>query len=88
MVARPNAGHLAVARLAKKGKVGMVITQNVDNLHQDSGVPDDRVIELHGNAGYAKCLRLRPSGTRLAELEGARFWSMGSYRLAAPAAPS
>jgi NAD-dependent deacetylase len=55
--ARPNAGHLAVARLAKKGKVGVVITQNVDNLHQDSGVPDDRVIELHGNAGYAKCLR-------------------------------
>jgi NAD-dependent deacetylase len=54
--ARPNAGHLAVARLAKMGKVGVVITQNVDNLHQDSGVPDDRVIELHGNAGYAKCL--------------------------------
>jgi NAD-dependent deacetylase len=34
-----------------------VITQNVDNLHQDSGVPDDQVIELHGNASYAKCLR-------------------------------
>ena len=33
-----------------------VITQNVDNLHQDSGVPADQVIELHGNATYAKCL--------------------------------
>jgi NAD-dependent deacetylase len=33
-----------------------VITQNVDNLHQDSGVPDDKVIELHGNASYATCL--------------------------------
>jgi len=33
-----------------------VITQNVDNLHQDSGVPADRVIELHGNASYAACL--------------------------------
>jgi NAD-dependent deacetylase len=55
--ARPNAGHLVVARLVNQGKVGVVITQNVDNLHQDSGVPEDRVIELHGNAGYAKCLR-------------------------------
>jgi len=54
--ARPNAGHLAVARLISSGKAGAVITQNVDNLHQDSGVPADRVIELHGNASYATCL--------------------------------
>ena len=54
--ARPNAGHHAVARLANQGKVRVVIMQNVDNLHQDSGISDDRVIELHGNAGYAKCL--------------------------------
>jgi NAD-dependent deacetylase len=54
--AKPNAGHFAVARLASQGKVAVVITQNVDNLHQDSGVPDERVIELHGNAAYAKCL--------------------------------
>jgi len=33
-----------------------VITQNVDNLHQHSGVPDAQVIELHGNASYATCL--------------------------------
>ena len=54
--AKPNAGHRAVARLVEVGKVGVVITQNVDNLHQDSGVPEDRVIEIHGNAGYATCL--------------------------------
>jgi NAD-dependent deacetylase len=54
--AKPNAGHYAVARLVARGKVGAVITQNVDNLHQASGVPDDRVIELHGNASYATCL--------------------------------
>ena len=54
--AKPNAGHIAVADLVRKGKVSAVITQNVDNLHQDAGVPDDRVIELHGNASYAKCL--------------------------------
>jgi NAD-dependent deacetylase len=52
----PNAGHYAVARLVAQGKAAAVITQNVDNLHQDSGVPADRVIELHGNASYAKCL--------------------------------
>jgi NAD-dependent deacetylase len=51
-----NAGHLAVANLVKRGKVSAVITQNVDNLHQASGVPDDQVIELHGNASFAKCL--------------------------------
>jgi NAD-dependent deacetylase len=54
--AKPNAGHMAVARLVHKGKASSVITQNVDNLHQDSGVPEDRVIELHGNASYATCL--------------------------------
>jgi NAD-dependent deacetylase len=52
----PNAGHHAVARLVAQGKVSAVITQNVDNLHQDSGVPGDQVIELHGNASYARCL--------------------------------
>lgn len=54
--AAPNSGHYAVARLVANGKVTAVITQNVDNLHQDSGVPADQVIELHGNASYAKCL--------------------------------
>ena len=54
--ASPNAGHYAVARLVARGKASAVITQNVDNLHQDAGVPSDKVIELHGNANYAKCL--------------------------------
>ena len=54
--ATPNAGHFAVARLVEQGKVTAVVTQNVDNLHQDSGVPADRIVELHGNASYAKCL--------------------------------
>lgn len=54
--AKPNAGHFALARLVARGKVGAVITQNVDNLHQESGVPVERIVELHGNASYAKCL--------------------------------
>ena len=52
----PNAGHHAVARLVARGKASAVITQNVDNLHQQSGVPASQVIELHGNASYATCL--------------------------------
>jgi NAD-dependent deacetylase len=54
--AKPNSGHFAVARLVARGKVSSVITQNVDNLHQESGVPAEQVIELHGNASYATCL--------------------------------
>jgi NAD-dependent deacetylase len=54
--AKPNTGHRAVADLVACGKATRVITQNVDNLHQDSGVPAERVIELHGNASYATCL--------------------------------
>jgi NAD-dependent deacetylase len=45
-----------VARLVASGKASAVITQNVDNLHQASGIPEDRVVELHGNASYATCL--------------------------------
>jgi NAD-dependent deacetylase len=54
--ATPNAGHRAVSRLVETGKVSHVITQNIDGLHQASGVPAGRVIEVHGNATYAKCL--------------------------------
>jgi NAD-dependent deacetylase len=52
----PNAGHYALERLWRAGRLSSIITQNVDNLHQHSGVPADRVIELHGNASYATCL--------------------------------
>jgi NAD-dependent deacetylase len=54
--ARPNRGHRAVEKLVRDGKVSAVITQNTDGLHQESGVPEDRVIELHGNSTYARCL--------------------------------
>ena len=57
--ATPNAGHRALARLVEQGKMAAVVTQNIDGLHQASGVPDDKVIELHGNATYAACLDCR-----------------------------
>jgi len=54
--AEPNAGHRALAKLVEQGKMTSIITQNVDGLHQRSGVPDSKVIELHGNSTYASCL--------------------------------
>ena len=54
--AEPKAGHRALAKLAEQGRLGAVITQNIDGLHQRSGIPDSKVIELHGNATYATCL--------------------------------
>ena len=46
----PNAGHFALARLHDQGRLSAVITQNVDNLHQDSGLPAEKVIEARKSA--------------------------------------
>jgi NAD-dependent deacetylase len=54
--ARPSRGHKAVARLVERAKAAAVITQNIDGLHQAAGVPAEKVIELHGNGTYARCL--------------------------------
>src|SRR5512134_2283212 len=56
MQAKPNRGHLAIAELVRLGKVAAVVTQNVDGLHQASGIPRAQMIELHGNTTYAHCL--------------------------------
>ena len=54
--AKPNPAHYAIAELDRLGRLDCVITQNVDNLHQKAGVPDDKVFELHGNVLWAVCL--------------------------------
>jgi NAD-dependent protein deacetylase/lipoamidase len=54
--ARPGRGHLALASLYRAGKVPGVVTQNIDNLHQASGIAPADVIELHGNTTFAHCL--------------------------------
>ena len=54
--AEPNAGHRALARLVEQGRMTAIITQNIDGLHQRSGVPASKIIELHGNTTYATCL--------------------------------
>jgi NAD-dependent deacetylase len=54
--AEPNLAHYAIAELYQLGKLDCVITQNIDNLHQKAGVPEDKVFELHGNTGWVVCL--------------------------------
>ena len=54
--AKPNLAHHAIAELYQLGKLDCVITQNIDNLHQKAGVPEDKVFELHGNMERAICL--------------------------------
>ena len=54
--ATPNRGHRGVFQLCKQGKLSTVITQNIDGLHQSSGIEDEKIIEIHGNATIAKCL--------------------------------
>jgi len=51
--AAPNAGHRALARLEALGMVQVVVTQNVDGLHQRAG--SRRVVEVHGNLREARC---------------------------------
>jgi NAD-dependent deacetylase len=52
----PNAGHLALARLQSAGRLSLVITQNIDGLHQKAGSDPARTIELHGSAHRVRCL--------------------------------
>jgi NAD-dependent protein deacetylase/lipoamidase len=54
--AQPGRGHRALASLYRAGKVPGLITQNIDNLHQASGIAADDIVELHGNTTYALCL--------------------------------
>ena len=54
--AKPGRGHRALAALAASGKLTAIVTQNIDGLHEASGVPREKIVELHGNARYAACL--------------------------------
>ena len=53
--AEPNSGHRAIAELERRGKLLAVITQNVDELHQEAGNDPERVIEVHGTMRWTRC---------------------------------
>ncbi len=54
--AEPNAGHLSLAALHDHGRLHALITQNIDGLHQASGIPGEKIIELHGNTRRVRCM--------------------------------
>jgi NAD-dependent deacetylase len=54
--ARPNAGHLALVELERRGKLHALITQNIDELHQQAGNSADKVIEVHGTMRKVVCM--------------------------------
>jgi NAD-dependent deacetylase len=54
--AKPNSGHLALARLERRGRLHALITQNIDGLHQQAGNSPERVIEVHGTIHRVVCL--------------------------------
>jgi NAD-dependent deacetylase len=53
---RPEPRAPALASLVAQGRMPAVVTQNIDGLHQRSGVPPEQVVELHGNGTYSTCL--------------------------------
>jgi NAD-dependent deacetylase len=83
--ADPNMGHQAVAELYHLGYVQTVITQNIDGMHQASGIPENAVIELHGNARRIRCMRCSAISTtaaaqkRLASGDAAPACDCGGY---------
>jgi NAD-dependent deacetylase len=54
--AEPNDGHRAVVHLEVTGRLGLVVTQNIDGLHQRAGLGQDRVVEMHGSILEAMCV--------------------------------
>lgn len=52
---QPNPAHDALVRLHRMGRLAFLITQNVDDLHRKSGMPDQALAELHGNSRRSRC---------------------------------
>ncbi|MEM2870730.1 MAG: Sir2 family NAD-dependent protein deacetylase [Thermoplasmata archaeon] len=52
----PNLGHFAIVELERMGKLDLLISQNIDNLHLKSGISPEKLVELHGNATLLRCL--------------------------------
>ncbi|MEW6023376.1 MAG: NAD-dependent protein deacetylase [Pseudomonadota bacterium] len=83
--ARPNAGHGALAALEDAGRIGPVLTQNVDGLHQQAG--SRAVLELHGNIHTVVCLdcrRLLPRASVQRMLEDANPHMLGAMAVPLP----
>ncbi len=72
--ARPNPGHQALAELANADRLRLLVTQNVDGLHERAGHPPDRLVDIHGSDGAVHCTSC---GVRAPRAEAQRQWEEG-----------
>ncbi len=74
LAADPNPGHHALARLAQAGRVDLLVTQNVDGLHERSAFPPDRMINIHGTDSAVICVSCERRAERALAQE---LWESG-----------
>ena len=79
--AEPNPGHRALADLVSAGRIALLVTQNVDGLHERSGVPAERLVAIHGTDAAVTCLRC---GRRAPRAAAQAQWEAG---IAVPLCP-
>jgi NAD-dependent protein deacetylase/lipoamidase len=72
--ATPNPAHRALAELAHDGRVELLVTQNVDGLHERSGFPPARLVNVHGTDSLVECLAC---GARAERAVAQRLWEAG-----------
>src|SRR5262249_46922532 len=70
--ARPNPAPLALAALAQRGRIDLLVTQNVDGLHERSGFPAERLVNIHGTDSAVECVRC---GRREPRAVAQRVWA-------------
>jgi len=72
--AEPNPAHLSLAELARQGRIELLVTQNVDGLHERSGFPAVRLVNIHGTDAAVVCMAC---GARESRARAQRLWESG-----------
>ena len=75
LAAEPNAGHQALAAFAQAGRVELLVTQNVDGLHERSGFPEECLVNIHGTDSAVECMTCRRREPRAV---AQRAWEAGT----------
>jgi NAD-dependent deacetylase len=73
--AEPNPAHVALADLARAGRIELLVTQNVDGLHERSGFPAERLVNVHGTDSTVECVQCR---CREPRATAQRAWESGT----------
>lgn len=73
--AEPNAAHRALADLARAGQLELLVTQNVDGLHERGAHPGDRLVNIHGTDSQVVCMECK---RRVRRQEAQAQWEAGT----------